>query len=58
MIEINNISFAYSKTSRNILENVSFDIQKNQCIAILGNNGAGKSTLLKCMNRICPAQKV
>ncbi len=57
MIEINNISFSYSRTSRNILENVSFDIQKNRCIAILGNNGAGKSTLLKCIDRICPAQK-
>lgn len=56
MIEINDISFAYSRTSRNILENVSFDIQKNRCIAILGNNGAGKSTLLKCIDRICPAQ--
>ncbi len=57
MIKINNISFAYSKTSGNILDNVSFDIENNQCIAILGNNGAGKSTLLKCINRICPAQK-
>lgn len=56
MIEISNISFAYSRTSRNILEKVSFDIEKNRCIAILGNNGAGKSTLLKCMDRICPAQ--
>ncbi|AKG53230.1 iron(III) dicitrate transport ATPbinding protein [Dehalogenimonas sp. WBC-2] len=57
MIEINDISFAYSRNSRNILENISFDIQKNRCIAILGNNGAGKSTLLKCIDRICPAQK-
>jgi len=57
MIEINNISFAYSQTSRKILENVSFDIEKNRCIAILGNNGAGKSTLLKCIDSICPPQK-
>jgi len=57
MAKINNITFAYSRTSRNILEKVSFDIQKNRCIAILGNNGAGKSTLLKCMDRICPARE-
>lgn len=57
MIEINDISFAYNRNSRNILENISFDIQKNRCIAILGNNGAGKSTLLKCIDRICPVQK-
>lgn len=57
MIEVKDISFAYSRTSRQILKDISFDIQNNQCIAILGNNGAGKSTLLKCIDRICPAQK-
>lgn len=57
MVEISNITFAYDKGSRNILEDVSFDIQQNECIAILGNNGAGKSTLLKCIDRICPAEK-
>lgn len=57
MVEINDISFAYNRTSRNILENISFDIERNRCIAILGNNGAGKSTLLKCIDRICHPQK-
>jgi iron complex transport system ATP-binding protein len=57
MIEVKDFSFAYSRTSRQILKDISFDIQNNQCIAILGNNGAGKSTLLKCIDRICPAQK-
>jgi iron complex transport system ATP-binding protein len=56
MVEIKDITFAYNRNSRNILEKVGFDIEKNQCIAILGNNGAGKSTLLKCMDKICPAQ--
>lgn len=51
MIEIRNISFAYD-TNTEILENISFDIEDNQFIAILGNNGAGKSTLLKCLNGI------
>jgi iron complex transport system ATP-binding protein len=57
MVKINNITFSYNRTSRKILEDVHFDIKKNQCIAILGNNGAGKSTLLKCIDHICPAQK-
>jgi len=57
MVEINNITFAYNRNSRYILEDISFDIEKNQCIAILGNNGAGKSTLLKCIDRICPAEE-
>jgi iron complex transport system ATP-binding protein len=57
MVNINNIFFTYKAGTRNVLENVSFDLQNNQCVAILGNNGAGKSTLIKCINRICPAQK-
>jgi iron complex transport system ATP-binding protein len=57
MVEVSNITFAYDKSARNILEDVTFDIQQNECIAILGNNGAGKSTLLKCIDRICPAEK-
>jgi len=57
MVEIKNISFAYNRGFRNILEDVSFDVLENQCIAILGNNGAGKSTLLKCIDRICPVEK-
>lgn len=57
MVEIKDITFAYNKNSRYILEDVGFDIENSQCIAILGNNGAGKSTLLKCIDRICPAEE-
>ena len=57
MVEVNNISFAYSRSFRNVLENICFDIEQKQCIAVLGNNGAGKSTLLKCIDLIFPAQE-
>jgi iron complex transport system ATP-binding protein len=56
MVEVKNISFAYNRASRKILEDISFDMQNNQCFAILGNNGAGKSTLIKCIDRICPVK--
>ncbi len=57
MVKIDELTFTYNQGTSNVLEDISFDIQKSQCIAILGNNGAGKSTLIKCINRICPAQK-
>lgn len=52
MVEVKNISYAYSKSAGNVLEKIGFDIDESQCIAVLGNNGAGKSTLLKCLDRI------
>lgn len=56
MVNVKDISFAYSRSAREVLTRVGFDIDKGQCLAILGNNGAGKSTLLKCVDRICPTK--
>lgn len=57
MINVKNISFAYSKNSKPILNDVSFDMEDGLCTAILGINGAGKSTLLKCIDRILQPQQ-
>ena len=50
MIEIKDISFAYG--NNNVLKDVSFNVEKGECVGILGNNGAGKSTLVTCLNKI------
>ena len=54
MVKVENITFSYNRSGKNVLENVGFSIEAGQCLAILGNNGAGKSTLLKCIDRIHP----
>ncbi len=35
------------------LQDVFFDIEPGQCVAVIGGSGAGKSTLLKCIHRTC-----
>ena len=42
-LEIDNIS--YQRGKKQILNDISFAIDSNECVAIIGENGAGKSTL-------------
>lgn len=47
LLEAQQISFHVN--NRQILEDVSFQLAKGQCLAILGHSGVGKSTLLKIL---------
>ncbi len=51
MMEVKNLSYRYAGGPQ-VLENVSFSLEKGDFLGILGNNGVGKSTLLKCLNGI------
>lgn len=55
MIKIDSLKFSY-KNNAKILDDIKFDVEHGECIAVLGNNGAGKSTMLKCLNRIISPQ--
>ena len=46
--EVVNGSFGYDK-SRDILKNISFKVEQDTVLTILGSNGVGKTTLVKCM---------
>ena len=35
-----------------VLENVSFNVKKGECLGIVGRNGSGKTTLLRILSRI------
>lgn len=45
-IRLQNVSFAYSPTSREILRNLSVTIPKGARVGFVGETGSGKSTLL------------
>ena len=48
MFKVDSGCFTYPKTSRLVLDHVSFSADTGELVAILGPNGAGKTTLLRC----------
>ncbi|MBQ4060724.1 MAG: ABC-F family ATP-binding cassette domain-containing protein, partial [Bacilli bacterium] len=55
VLSVNGIYKSFGATS--ILEDVSFSVNKNEKVAIIGDNGEGKSTLLKIITRQLEADK-
>lgn len=47
ILEVKNGSFSYGR--REVLKNVSFDLEERKIMTVLGPNGVGKTTLLKCI---------
>lgn len=47
-IEVHDLTFGYTKNEP-VLENVSFAIEENEFIGVIGPNGGGKSTLCKLL---------
>jgi iron complex transport system ATP-binding protein len=54
ILSVQGLRFTYP--SRQVLDEISFSVDKGDCLAVLGTNGVGKSTLLKCLNRILKPQ--
>ena len=46
-INCENISFSYDKTD--VIDNISFEIEENDTVGIIGANGSGKTTLFKLL---------
>ncbi|WP_325244518.1 amino acid ABC transporter ATP-binding protein [Dysosmobacter sp.] len=48
VLEVHNIEKHFGATR--VLEDISFDLEQGQALAIIGSSGSGKTTLLRCLN--------
>jgi ATP-binding cassette subfamily B protein len=57
-IRFQNVTFRYHQESEtNVLENISFEIQPEQMVAVVGRSGSGKTTLSKLILGLYPTTK-
>ena len=48
VLEAHNIEKHFGSTR--VLEDISFELERGQALAIIGSSGSGKTTLLRCLN--------
>jgi polar amino acid transport system ATP-binding protein len=48
ILEVNHIEKHFG--SVNVLDDISFSLEKGQALSIIGSSGSGKTTLLRCLN--------
>ena len=48
LLEVHHIEKHFGATQ--VLEDISFDLEQGQALAIIGSSGSGKTTLLRCLN--------
>ena len=48
VLQVKNIEKHFGATR--VLEDISFELEQGQALAIIGSSGSGKTTLLRCLN--------
>ena len=58
-LEIRNITKTYQHKDQSIivLNNISFNVKKNEILAIVGESGSGKTTIAKIITNLIKAEK-
>ncbi len=49
MIQVSNLTFGYDGSLENVFENVSFNLDTDWKLGLIGRNGKGKTTFLKLL---------
>lgn len=57
LVRLQNLYFCYEKHGKEILRNLSLNIEEGELLAIMGGNGSGKSTLLSLLTETRKPQK-
>lgn len=57
MIQVNNITFSYSKKGQKVFNALNLQLESNAIYGLLGKNGMGKSTLLYLISGLLRPQK-
>ena len=55
VLEVENISFTYGEGL--LIDNISFSLEKNEFLSIVGSSGCGKSTIIKLIAGIEKTEK-
>src|SRR3982075_2948126 len=48
-VSVEHVSFSYPGSDEKVLDNLTFNVEGGERIAIIGPNGAGKTTLMRCL---------
>ncbi|WP_429951005.1 nickel transport system ATP-binding protein [Enterococcus sp. AZ170] len=54
ILVVEELSVNELKTNKRVLDNLTFQVERNEFLGILAPSGSGKTTLLKTIMRICP----
>ena len=49
ILQVNHLAKTFSNSTI-VLKDISFSVEKGECLTIIGSSGSGKSTLLRCLN--------